>query len=89
MASWREKFRSPSFADPPPPAVLLDRPVALLHLHPPPRRAALVHAGLVLGYVALLAVLDHLPSRLQPIGRESPHLAVGADLRVGNPDGAI
>src|SRR4029453_11676925 len=44
--------------DPPLPPVLLDRPALLLHFQPPPRRAALVHAGLVLGNVALVPAIE-------------------------------
>jgi hypothetical protein len=83
---WRSKRQEPSgatqqsasrwrLADPPPPAILLDRPPLLLDLQPPPRprRPALVRADLVLGDVALGPALDHLRPRLQPIGREPAH----------------
>jgi len=59
-------------ADPPLPLVLLDGPAAL-HLQPVPRRSLLVHAGLVLGQVALIPALDHLRSCLQTIEREPPN----------------
>src|SRR5438132_4331244 len=60
-------------ADPPPPAILLDRPVLLLHLQPPRRAPALVRAGLVFGDQALVAALDLLRPGVQTIKCKPPH----------------
>src|SRR5438309_91751 len=60
-------------ADRPPPAILLDRPVLLLHLQPPRRAPALVRAGLVLGDQALVAALDHLRPGVQTVRCKPPH----------------
>src|SRR5262249_14681464 len=91
-ARWRRgAFRSPSFADPPPPAVLGDRPVLLLDLQPPPRRPALVRAGLVLGDQALVAVADNLGPGVEAVAGQTPYrqheVGAGDDVLQVDPPG--
>src|SRR3989442_3703444 len=57
-------------AEPPLPAILFDGPTFLLDLQPPPRRARLVQARLLLGDQALIIPRDHLGPRLEAIPRE-------------------
>src|SRR2546428_12549855 len=56
--------------EPPLPAILFDGPTFLLDLQPPPRRARLVQARLLLGDQALIIPRDHLGPRLEAIPRE-------------------
>jgi hypothetical protein len=63
----------PRHADPPRPPLVANGPVLPRHLHPLSRRTTLVHAGLVVRDVSLIAPLDDLAPSLAAIRREPTH----------------